>query len=343
MRRKSGFTLIELLVVIAIIGVLIALLLPAIQQAREAARRSQCKSNLKQIGLALANYNDAHRRFPPLHIMAPGSEDGQGGSAGGHSNCGSTLRHCGSHIGWVAQLLPFLDEQSVYDQINFSRGYRKTAQSTAYSQTIRSLLCPSDSSSTRYLRTEAGVPHGTSNYGAMVGTSQRSHCPSRNDTTMTISLSSQNNGFFLWFGALIEEIEDGTAQTITVGEFTRGRPYISRSSHSCSNPDEIAASETTWRTDRRRGQRWISTDSRSGPYVCGARTPNPVGPDCCAWDNESLDCETTDYPVSSEHPGGAQVLMADGAVVWISNSIELATYQALITRAGKDIAATDSF
>src|SRR6188474_2864139 len=97
--RERGFTLIELLVVIAVIGILVALLLPAVQQAREAARRTQCRNNLKQIGIAMSNYHDVHQTFPPGRLRNP--VDGQG-------RCFSAY----------AYLLPYLEATTLYDQIN---------------------------------------------------------------------------------------------------------------------------------------------------------------------------------------------------------------------------------
>src|SRR5580704_13836676 len=109
-RAKRGFTLIELLVVIAIIAVLIALLLPAVQQAREAARRTQCKNNLKQIGLALFNYHDACKTFPPGYV-----------DQNGNPNL-TPDNDLGPGWGWASFLLPYVDQGNTYNQINFNQG-----------------------------------------------------------------------------------------------------------------------------------------------------------------------------------------------------------------------------
>jgi len=139
-KRSQAFTLIELLVVIAIIAILIALLLPAVQQAREAARRTQCKNNLKQIGLALHNYHDTHGRFPPTQIMVHYS---------GPNNSAPVPRN---HT-WVSMILPYLEQSALYSSINFSAPMWNQAtssfQTTAAGQTIVSqkiptLQCPSD-------------------------------------------------------------------------------------------------------------------------------------------------------------------------------------------------------
>ena len=110
-RRVQGFTLVELLVVIAIIGILVALLLPAVQAAREAARRTECNNNLKQFGIALHNYHDTYKVFPPALLNS-----GRWSGARGYPNTGGTL----NTTGW-AMLLPFIEEQSLYDQYDFNR------------------------------------------------------------------------------------------------------------------------------------------------------------------------------------------------------------------------------
>ena len=152
-RCRRGFTLIELLVVIAIIAVLIALLLPAVQQAREAARRSQCKNNLKQLGLAMHNYLDTHHCFPP---------SGVNNTAGGTS--GNT---------WSAQafVLPFLDGGNIYNLIDFSVGYASGANLTNKISAMRVpvLLCPSDPNDRQRLDSSGNPQHYPLSYAVSRG------------------------------------------------------------------------------------------------------------------------------------------------------------------------------
>src|SRR6056297_1950458 len=130
MKKRSGFTLIELLVVIAIIAILIALLLPAVQQAREAARRTQCRNNLKQLGLALHNYHDVNRMFAPSSIW---TTDGAG-----NLNSGTAGRS------WLFQILPYLDQANLYQQASNSL---ISNQDPVSSQKLTMFACPSDPNS----------------------------------------------------------------------------------------------------------------------------------------------------------------------------------------------------
>lgn len=128
-RRRCGFTLIELLVVIAIIAILVALLLPAVQQAREAARRTQCRNNLKQLGLALHNYHDVHNTLPPGWI---GIDNGQPYVDGGNA------------FGWGTTILPMLDQSSLYDRFNTQVGILDPANVPLLTTPQPAFLCPSD-------------------------------------------------------------------------------------------------------------------------------------------------------------------------------------------------------
>ncbi|WP_339730432.1 DUF1559 domain-containing protein, partial [uncultured Gimesia sp.] len=199
--RRSGFTLIELLVVISIIAILIALLLPAVQQAREAARRSTCKNNLKQIGLAMHNYNDAHSTFPP----------------GGLGNdLWSTEDFASNRIGWPQMILPFLDQAPLYNQIS---PYINTTNSggklmpwkgwPGTTSPLPMLMCPSDPGSGKVALYPGLGFQG--NYLACAGS-----------TTFTADAAhvGQNlNGMFYQISRTrMRDITDGSSNTLMVSE-----------------------------------------------------------------------------------------------------------------------------
>ena len=207
---RRGFTLIELLVVIAIIAVLIALLLPAVQQAREAARRTQCRNNLHQLGLALHNYHDTHNCFPPGTVAS--RCDGSGGSDDEQEP------------GWtvLAMILPFVDETSIYNACNFSLSTRGTpgevSNSTAMGQIINQYLCPSDGSYTK------SSIYALSNYQPVAGTSDgycRYNHPTYARTYCGIFSASSR--------VRIRDVTDGTSNTLAFGE---ARFDVLRTNHS---------------------------------------------------------------------------------------------------------------
>src|SRR5262249_49123343 len=128
MRRRAGFTLIELLTVVGLIAVLIALLLPAVQSAREAARRTQCASNLLQLGVAMGTYASTHGVLPPGVVEPKGP---------------IVYASRGYHMGWAVQILPFIDQQNRYRHVDFRRGVYAAENSTVFGNTLGLLICPS--------------------------------------------------------------------------------------------------------------------------------------------------------------------------------------------------------
>ena len=200
-RRKNGFTLIELLVVIAIIAILIALLLPAVQQAREAARRSTCKNNLKQIGIAMHNYNSAHRTLPPGYI-----DDDPAANVSNHNL-----------LGWGVMILPFIEQSALYNSIGSVGGFNNnwttitemttgtTAVPVPYSRVVLSpYICPSDPM--KGINSDVGN-YGKSNYTGVAGNTYKS-----SGTTKPTGTFYDNSH------VTFRDFTDGLSNTIIIGE-----------------------------------------------------------------------------------------------------------------------------
>lgn len=203
-RPKTGFTLIELLVVIAIIAVLIALLLPAVQQAREAARRTQCKNNLKQIGIALHNYHDTHSQFPPGWIGVTNRAPHVAGTSG---------------FGWASMLLPEMDQRPLHDQINFEGSILDPSNAFLAAMSLAAMRCPSDSSPEQWQISseEDGTPLmmlPIANYVGSFGTLELHDCED-----LAPGQVCQGDGVFFHNSRVkIRDLVDGTSQTLMVGE-----------------------------------------------------------------------------------------------------------------------------
>jgi len=287
-RKRTGFTLIELLVVIAIIAVLIALLLPAVQQAREAARRSTCKNNLKQIGLALHNYADTHKVFPP-GIIADGPSNGWA---------------------WGTMLLPFLDQTAIYNQINFNLPPEDTnGNSNLIMTSIPVSLCPSDVAPPT--ATDPTVTEqATTSYCASAGSNHYiGHCDL---TSEEMFFHNSQNRF--------RDIIDGASNTVMVGEVQwRIGTYP-------SNTNAIRNTQRWYGANVQVPWRWFggcglsTTDAdyrRSFAFMRTAVLPINhlhVGGDVW-WDLST-------HTFGSAHTGGAHFLFGDGAVKFLSENIE---------------------
>jgi prepilin-type N-terminal cleavage/methylation domain-containing protein/prepilin-type processing-associated H-X9-DG protein len=204
-KNRAAFTLIELLVVIAIIAILIALLLPAVQQAREAARRTQCRNNLKQIGLALHNYHDTSRMFPPGWI--------------GVNLAGQPYVEGPSGWGWAAMLLPAIDQGPLYNSMNFLAPIDAPSNDVARNAVLAAYRCPSDPSPEYWDIMEEGgsdvlarLP--SANYVGSFGTDELEDCEG-----LPPGVACMGNGVFFHNSSVrLRDLIDGSSNTLLVGE-----------------------------------------------------------------------------------------------------------------------------
>jgi len=329
MPLRRGFTLIELLVVIAIIAILIALLLPAVQQAREAARRTQCKNNLKQFGLALHNYLDVAQVFPYRR--------------GGTDNNNATTSNNG-HASGLIQLLPYVDQAPLFNQINSAQTFGATTYSPMgdsaadgsgyqlWKTDIPMFLCPSSPNVKAVVGT---LGHGLCHYGLSSGDSAFYTELTTGATAIAVANARTRvrGPFGYQTNRRIADLTDGTSNTILMGEMTSakgagGREVLSGIVRDMG--DGIFNSPVTCKTtvagstgdytagptvSASRGARW----SRGFMHYTGVNTILPPNSPSCAgggFDSGGI------YSVTSRHVGGAHVLMGDGAVRFVSDNVD---------------------
>jgi prepilin-type N-terminal cleavage/methylation domain-containing protein/prepilin-type processing-associated H-X9-DG protein len=319
-RKEDGFTLVELLVVIAIIGILIALLLPAVQAAREAARRMQCTNNLKQLGLALHNYHDTLRAFPFGAIRGPGSvEPGRGDASAGRWYDDFT---------WLAQIGPYIEQQTWYNLFNFRYTVSNTANNAGRIVEIEMLGCPDDGIARNewYSTTWARV---RTNYVANWGNTGYAQA----DQNSTWKFGGAP--FTFARSMKIRDILDGTSRTLMLSE-------------------TLTPKGTEWEGPL--GETIIATGGQSfDAYV----TPNSTVPDevsrKCPADAHFigrcivLGDPTTTIPAThhcaarSKHPGGVNAALCDGSVHFFAETIDLAVWRALSTTQGGETVDANAF
>ncbi|MDA1164829.1 MAG: DUF1559 domain-containing protein [Planctomycetota bacterium] len=284
---NRGFTLIELLVTIAIIAVLIALLLPAVQQAREAARRSQCKNNMKQIGLALHNYHDANRCFPPFFISRTGNA--------------SRIADADKGANWLVFLLPYVDQGPLYDQWDFNipanQNPGRSAELTVYK-------CPTDPQSDGAHCSYAGGGWARGNYGMNV-----SPC------THGVGQNVGSDGGIGGANTVvrIRDITDGTTNTIAVDEL-RGGLNDRDLRGSWAMPGLGAGTAAMFNDGSAPNSREPQSDDMENCAIAGLLGVPPMG----CFDSTS----TSQMTARSLHTGGMHALLADGSVRFISENID---------------------
>ncbi|QDT15468.1 DUF1559 domain-containing protein [Alienimonas californiensis] len=355
--RQSGFTLIELLVVIAIIAILVSLLLPAVQQAREAARRSTCQNNLKNLGLALHNYHSTYKTFP---IWRGGTQDGNSNN----SNQGN--------LSPLVSLLPYMDQTALWNQISkpLSLNVNGSTRSTPWPPMgpavwrtnylpwrtqVASYLCPSDGSN-------SGNVIGDTNYAFNLGDNGRA--------ANTGNLSQARGPWVNRKSLGLRDLKDGTTSTLLMGEVGVGNGTLTFQSgwmSTVSGMDFSAGGPSNVKTACVESESVIDpsepgfyapgtakTSGDTGPlvYVGGARARGarwsgayapisgfmtiipPNGPSCNTGEGNQLNYNGV-YTAGSYHTGGAQFVFGDGSVTFISEGIDTGDLNAAMKRSGK--------
>ncbi|MCA9162597.1 MAG: DUF1559 domain-containing protein [Planctomycetales bacterium] len=299
-RTRPGFTLVELLVVIAIIGVLVAMLLPAVQAAREAARRSSCSNNLKQIGLALHNYHDRMKSFPPGGIT-PGA------------CCGTS-----SYISWPISILPEIEQQTLFDRYNHNAFNEHSSNQFVRESIVESYGCPSDINVNRLERPESGNGSGLnyrmSSYRCMGGRSDGANWWDDSASNMNTSwrgvLYSIGHPTVRKSTSRMADIIDGTSNTLMIGEMhTRTRPRRGTFwayTYTSYNSSEAVPQSRTLINDY---DRCVSIGGGGGSNSCKR-----------GW--------------GSFHPGVIQFTLADGSTRGISTTIDMNIWIGLATVGG---------
>jgi len=316
-RRQRGFTLIELLVVIAIIAILIALLLPAVQQAREAARRTQCRNNLKQIGLALHNYHDVYGRLPPEKIM--------GEKAGGVLKCGvGGSRTWDSEAGnWALFIMPFVEKSNEFQQLDFNFRYNQAPNAAIFRTTYTGMECPSNPFSFNNIRNLPGwgwsgrtaVLH----YYAVIG-GGTAQITGIHGGENSMECNRSTNGMFHHNSSVrLTDAKDGTSNTAMIAESIGYEPMHPGRATVGGGPNPVCHSN---------GQPYdpnIVCDGRGLRISAITRlrfVPNSVE----RWFN-----------AGSRHTGGSQICLADGSVQFISENIDQGVWQELGSRASGNV------
>ncbi len=303
--KGRAFTLVELLVVIAIIGVLVALLLPAVQAAREAARRTQCQNNFKQAGLAMHNYHATFDSFPPGMEMY---EQGRN-----RNGCNSTRRKGKFYgTGWGASLLPYMEQLTLDNQFNKADQYYLIPNFALGATRVEAYICPSDPQNGELVFCCSGRQNGgAENEDLMqtnlagIGDSEDWTC----DGAFPKELEFANGILAEKDGCRIAQITDGTSNTLMFGEVT--------------GEGEGTNNAQFWIT-------WDVLDTRDG--INGPFTIPGGG---------IYGFRTTGF--SSFHPGGCQFVLADSSVHFIAEEIDSVTLAALTTRAGEEPSLGDGF
>ena len=334
--RRGGFTLVELLVVIAIIGVLVALLLPAIQAARESARRSSCSNNLRQIGIGILNFEGAKKHFPPGEWKPPGAV-----ASGG--------------LAWSAWFLPYIEEKAIFDQMDLKTDMRQPPNWQAdltgpVNQIISVYLCPSmaqhqrvreqgrlgDMNGDGSFLAGSGEGMGAIDYIGCSGPASSAFHPYQVDPVNPAlhAKYGDNRGMLLRLdsgGPCLGSAPECSAKTIQARQVTDGLTYtmivaecsgrgVEDSNGDLSGGESYSHLDGAWASSSNTGR--VKLDASMPPYVSAINPPANVN-----WAEEEI---------FSDHPGGAHILMCDGSVHFLSEETPSRVYFSLASRDGDE-------
>ena len=302
-RKPHAFTLIELLVVIAIIGVLVGLLLPAVQQARESARRASCTNKLKQLGLAVHNYADVNKEFPPLAQMGAAAQTTPA-------------------WGWSALLLPFIEEVDLHSTLGVGSG--QPTSNAALATRLDSFLCPSDTPPRD--NSPRGVPGGSrfglTNYPAVSSEGVRVYMHSnqpQNATGVFVARTPTSGEPIRKF----KDITDGTSSTLMIGERATDQLLVDHNGATLSDNDRCYSSWTAVQFPDTDNSGW------KGLFEIAGSTGEPL--------NSAAPTYNFRHSFRSTHPGGSQFATADAAVFFANENMSLQLLKDMTSVAGGEV------
>jgi prepilin-type N-terminal cleavage/methylation domain-containing protein/prepilin-type processing-associated H-X9-DG protein len=340
---RQGFTLVELLVVIAIIGILVALLLPAIQAAREAARRTQCTNKMKQLGLAVLNYESARKQLPLAYTPNYTAAQTQG-PCSGTTTTGVVASNGLAHQSFFTFILPYIEQQSLYDQIDLRQDWYANPAAgknnlKATSTDVQEFICPS---------TETRPNAYSTDYNIFVDVNRTKYCPEIENANLAKSkrLVDRLQGMITDQTSTLRKVSDGTSKTAMLLE-SAGRPNHYKANRqnvgllyeqysNLAAPGAAAAGKSTGYQWADGGAQTGATQGSDGVYAVLNIRPwdTNASQNTCSL-TQPINCDNYQGPYSF-HNGGVNILMGDGSVQFTTDSIEADNVISMISRAADD-------